>query len=168
MTTIAFIDLPSGEFPNGRPIADGLQTTLKRYRIQVEHRQLDATATADSLVEAVSRPGIVIVHHPIPDHDQALLATKVSPGTAILHLRHTRYPQRTGHHALLPPPAPAQVDHYTMGTVWHSPLSRPAEIALLPPVIRHAANWLVRHRQRRDSLALAEIYARAPLLATAF
>jgi hypothetical protein len=168
MTTVAFLDLPSGEFPNGRPIADGLRATLKRYRIQVEHHELDATVTTESLVATVSRPDIVIVHHPIPDHDQALPTTEAFPGTAILHLRHTRYPQRTGHHALLPPPTPAQVDHYAMGTVWLSSLAKPAELALLPPVIRHAATWLVRHRQRQESLALARIYAQASLFATAF
>lgn len=169
MTRVAFLDLSSGGASNGKSIADGLAASLKPYRIGLEHHALEVPVkTTGSLPALTFQAGVVILHHPIPDQSGDVGLASGFPGSAVLHLRHTRQRHRIGHRAGLAISDSSQESHLAMGTLWLSPCPGAAELALLLPLVRQAADWHTRDRRRRESLALAEIYAQAPLFAMAF
>lgn len=166
MASVAFLSPENIDYPAGPIIADWLREALKRHKIQIFLHDQPALYE-----EIIARSDIVIVHDPIPDHAIEPPAPLLRPDQASLRIRHTRHVARVGRNALNPPPRTLPGTSYQMGTIWlpgWPTLPRPPEMAPLPPLIKHAAQWLLRHRQNRQSLELARIYAAAPLFATAF
>lgn len=172
MTHLAFIDTTAvGAQGCGRPIFAYLVEQLRRYKIQACHLHYpespDWTTDRDALTA-----DILVIYN-------STATERLSPaGKAVLHLAHRR--------ASSPSPAPHRLAApgtgacCALGTLWLSPpipfhetesALSPAlqrELGAIPPLLRYAANWVRRERHRRESLALAAIYADAPLFATAF
>jgi hypothetical protein len=168
MTSLIFLSFSQPAYPSGLAIAEWLSTALKRYKIQVKAFDCPIIGARSITIECESWD-IIVLHNPLPDQVPNALPSINWPGKASLNVAHTRSVKRLGGHELKPPPA-VDATHYKMGTIW-LPFRRSTEapdLATLPPLIRHAANWVTRHRGHQQSLELARIYAEAPLFATAF
>lgn len=163
-----FLDRNPSPEGHGQAIYTLIRESLRRARLSVHY-----VAVEDIWNETAWRSaGVVIFYSSNPTTFELPpgICLEVLKGKATLQLTGSENPENFGRQGLSTTAPPLSADLFSVGTL-HLPLSTAeckAALNVLHPALQLATRWARQKRQLQDSLALAAIYAAAPLAATAF
>lgn len=164
---VLLLDLDASPAQRGDAVHAWVKAALSRLRIKLAHERCAADGLPAFVRQAAWRNAEIVMVLAGDGTDPPLSSESLA-GKAILQIYDGH--DRTSRISALVPPPPLADDHFPLGK-----FALPGELVPAAPAvevfrvaIRQATIWVTCKRHRDESLALAEIYAAAPIAATAF